>query len=409
LTACRLHEDLFDPITHEQMVRVPEPNGFMPGTYGSIFVFNAAFPEGLDEGDLVWSVAGTVAEPASSTQLTFPSWSIREKVRLLPESEWNKYLSQVVPVTLNLRMCGLDDNSNPFLTDTLCGHSRTNLKMESLESSLVRIRNVRFPRVFANCDLNGNGHVPLFCESRQNGRWIWGSCTSEDPEADERQCNIDCTVGQGDYRTRLCSERTNYLATGQFVVALPGPGSAEGNLDDSAPARMQTVAVSDVSSRAGRGYRAGAFVRIWCNTRVRVNFGQEDVEATEESPILEGRTVLPHIFSDPDRFVAFVAESDFDPHSACVIGQDAVTRVNVNFRTAVPDLQLNCSEDDVDVEAGEECRRLHAARYDIVGHLRHSQISRPRWAVVPRYLDDICCWPGADLACPSPIQPCRSD
>jgi hypothetical protein len=409
LTACRLREDLYDPVTGEQVVRVPEPSGFMPGTYGSIFVFNAAFPEGLDPGDLIWSVAGTVAEPSASTQLTFPSWSIREKVRLLPESEWNKYLDQVVPATLNLRMCGLDDNATPFLTDTLCGHLRTNLKMESLESSLVQIRNVRFPRVFANCDLNGDGHVPLFCESHQSGHWAWDTCTPgnpTDPDANERQCNIDCTVGQGPYRTQLCSEETNYLNTGQFVVALPGPGSAEANLDDSVPSRIQSVAISDQSTQARHSYRPGAFVRIWCNTRVRFAFGPGNVQATEESPILEPRTLLPHIFSDPNLFVAFVAESDFDPDSACVIGQDVVTRVNLNLRNAIPDFPADCTEDDQDPDSAEECHQIHAARYEVLGHLRHGQASRPRWTVVPRYSDDICCRPGPDLPCPSLIQQC---
>ena len=84
---------------------------------------------------------------AATTQLTFPSWVVAERVRTLPESEWDKWLKQVPVKEINLRTCGLDDKADPFVTDVLCAYSNSNMKMESLESALVQVKNVRFTRL----------------------------------------------------------------------------------------------------------------------------------------------------------------------------------------------------------------------------------------------------------------------
>ncbi len=161
-----------------------------------MYVYNYSFPEGLYPGDLIWSLSGSVQEFAATTQLTFPAWIIRERVRWAPPGTWDKYLKQVPVPELNLRHCGLDNQVTPYVTDALCGYSYGNLKMESLESALVKLRRVRFPQVFKNCDANGNGTVPFFCPGASGGAWT--SCAPDrpgDPDVPERQCNIDCTVG----------------------------------------------------------------------------------------------------------------------------------------------------------------------------------------------------------------------
>ena len=73
--------------------------------------------------------------------------------------------------------------------------------MESLESGVVRVRNVRLPTVFRNCDFNSDGAVPFFCEGKDAlGLWAWGNCDisgGPDPDAAERACHIECVTSQG--------------------------------------------------------------------------------------------------------------------------------------------------------------------------------------------------------------------
>ncbi|HEX8436828.1 MAG TPA: hypothetical protein VF697_17080, partial [Archangium sp.] len=135
-------------VTDMTACRVPdptEPSGYLPGTFGSMYVYNYSFPEGLDPGDLLWTLAGSLQEFTSTTQLTFPSWSVREHVRELPPEQWNKYLNLNPPVELNLRHCGLPDSLSPGPVDKLCGFYNDNMKLESLESALVKVHHVRFP------------------------------------------------------------------------------------------------------------------------------------------------------------------------------------------------------------------------------------------------------------------------
>ena len=43
-----------------------------------------------------------------------------------------------------------------------------------------------------------------------------------------------------------------------------------------------------------------------------------------------------------------------------------------------------------------------------IGHLRQVQPARPRWVMLPRDQDDLCCHPAAGLSCPKPIKQCES-
>ncbi|MFY0569200.1 hypothetical protein ACN28E_36000 [Archangium lansingense] len=258
ITACPVREDT----SSAAQVRAPEPSGFLPGSFGSMFVYNYSFPEGLDPGDLLWTLSGSIQEFTSTTQLTFPSWTVRERVRELPPEQWNKYLDLNPPVEINLRHCGLDNTMAPFVTDTTCGHNRRNMKMESLESGLVKLRRVRFPQTFKNCDFNGDGSVPFFCETTVNGEWVWAGCAfpapAVDPDLEERTCNIQCTNGAGPYLNTVCTEKAQFTNFGQFVVELPGPGPREAGLDDTLINRRQEVLLSDTSSKeALLGLRGG--------------------------------------------------------------------------------------------------------------------------------------------------------
>jgi len=405
ITACRLREDT----SPAAQVTAPEPSGYLPGTFGSVFVYNYSFPEGLDTGDLLWALSGSVQEFTSTTQLTFPSWIIREKVRLLPPDQWNKYLDLNPPVEINLRTCGLNNTLESSTVDSLCGYYTSNLKMESLESGLVKVRRVRFPQVFTSCDSpanggDGNGEVPFFCQKSR----AWSFCGNEAPaNMAEVQCNINCTTSQGPYANTVCAERTNYNSFGQFAVELAGPGPEGSGLDDSLPARKQTVTLSTTSRRPASPYSPGATVRVWCESDARVRFGDAQVTASAQDAVLPARKVLERTFSNVESSVAFLAEGTLPEGSRCYVAQNTRTRIQLLTRDAVPELRPDCDVNDADADRAEQCRFLRGATFDVVGHLRHVQPGRPRWLVMPRDADDLCCHPGQGLQCPRPIKPCE--
>lgn len=406
---------------------------YYPGTFGSVYVFNNSFPEGLNDGDLLFSVGGSVQEFTSTTQLTFPSWTIGERVHTLPQAEWGKWLNQVPIVDLTYRVCGARDQPSIFLTDQLCGHNNANLKMESLESALVRIRNVRFPTDFVDCDLNGDSQVVQFCERPdERGTFIWGSCafnTAEPPsDAPERVCNSECTTGTGLWRGHRCAEVTTFRAFGQYPVEIGGAGPSRVGLDDSLPKRIQSVEVTHRSSVAAES-APGVELNILCDGDVYFRFGAVDDRASPRDALLPKGELLNHILGPTQRTVHFYDASpqpfappgngpfadlfDVSPRKPdagspapviCQVAENARVRINLLTRDAVPELSPDCLEDDS--EAGRECLALRRGSFDIIGHLRHVPAARPRWTVQPRSPKDLCCHPGPGLSCPRPIQPC---
>ncbi|MBK7860504.1 MAG: hypothetical protein IPJ65_18225 [Archangiaceae bacterium] len=381
-----------------------------PGTFGHMFIYNYSFPDGLDTGDLLWTLSGSVQEFTSTTQLTFPSWTIAERVHMLPQTEWNKYLDQVAIVDITGRMCGIDDAAVPFLTDSLCGHNKRNLKMEANESGMVRVRNVRFPKVFVNCDQNSDGTVPFFCEQTDStGKWIWGSCAfgEVEPELDrvERTCNHDCVVGLNQYSDTICSEESTFVGFGQFVVELTPPGYPGGPLDSSLSARYQELSLSSALAAPVTPYAAGSPVVLACNAPAHFRFG--DGTAVDDSdPVVVRDQLIRHTLQPGETKVAVVAEGTVPADARCSISIDPRIRINLITKDALPDLQPNCREDDSDATKAANCHAMHEATFDVVGHLRQVQPARPRWVILPRDADDVCCHPGPGLACPKPIKQC---
>jgi hypothetical protein len=409
ITACPARED----VSPAAQVRVPEPTGFLPGSFNSMFVYNYSFPEGLDPGDLLWTLSGSIQEFTSTTQLTFPAWTVRERVRQLPPDQWNKYLDLNPPVEIKLRHCSLSNVLEPFVTDSTCGQNRRSLKMESLESGLVKLRRVRFPKVFKNCDYNGDGQLPMFCETIENDVWKWGSCANPppkvDPDTEERQCSIDCTTGSGAYQKTLCSERSQFNGFGQFVVELPAPGPREAGLDDSLPNRWQEVLVSATTSkRISSGYEPGTEVSIWCDVDTHVAYGGSTTTASKSNELLPAKTRKDVFMTSEASLVAFLAAQPVPETQKprCTVSRNPHTRMLLMTKDAVPDLKVECNPVGTD-EAAQQCRNLHEATFDVVGHLRHVQAARPRWMVLPRDQDDLCCYPGPGLQCPKPIKACQ--
>lgn len=412
-TACRISETPVPTTTNEPVAQIPEPDGFLPGTYGSVYVYNYSHPDGLDVGDLLWSASGSMQEFTSTTQLVFPAWNIAEKVRLLPPEQWNKWLDQVQIVDLNLRHCLL--GTTPYLTDTLCsGQSNRNLKLESLESSLVRISNVKMPRVFPRCDRTGDNEVEFFCAYRDDNdpsQRLWGICpfgpTSSAETAalgEEIQCYIDCTNSLGEYRETVCSEGTSFANFGQITVEMNGPGPAAAGLDETV-GRISTLTTSDTAARSV-AYPVDSQVRVYCNGPVHHRWGDGTVTATSEDPVLPANTLIEPFVATGLRQLSVLSQSG-DPVE-CQASVNPRTRILTVMKDVAPDLDVECDPNDSDATAAEQCRFLHAARFDIVGHLRQVQPARPRWMVIPRDLDDVCCRPGEGMQCPNPIPQCET-
>ncbi len=383
---------------------------YLPSTFGHMFIYNYSFPEGLDEGDLLWTLSGSVQEFTSTTQLTFPAWTIAEKVRRLPPDQWNKWLQYAPPVEVHNRLCGSENVFAPFLTDQLCGHNRRNLKMESNESGLVVVRRVKMPTDFASCDFNNDLQVPFFCETRTTD-WVWASCSfppspPEPPaETEERLCNQECVIGANEWKGKVCSERTTYVGFGQYVVEMNPPGAAEFGFDESVPNRVQRFAVSATAARPAQSYAAGTDTNMGCDVDVAYAFGPAGTVATAASQTLKAGEVLHHVFTGTEAIVSIVVPAA-GVTGRCWIAQNFHNRINVITKDAVPELAPDCRLDDLDAEKANQCKLTRAATFDIVGHLRHLQPGRPRWAVVPRDTDDVCCHPGPGLDCPKPIKPC---
>lgn len=382
-----------------------EPSGYFPGSFGSMFIYNYNFPEGLDRGDLIWTLSGSVQEFSGATQMVFPAWTVRERVRQVEKdpAKWEKHIPQAAEISL--RTCGASNVFNPFLTDELCAYSNSNIKVESLESALVQVKGVKFPEVMVNCDLDGNGETPFFCQTKDaNGNWLWGECPGGALSANdtaERNCNAECTTGHGRFEGQVCAERTTYNSFGQFVVELAGPGPAAARLDDSLPARVLQVSVSGTPAGASSSFPAGSQVRVWCTVPTHVAFG---AQANTGDTLLAANTRLEHTVVGSAGSVSFV--TDGGP-GTCYAAANTHTKISVVTKDAVPLLNPDCDPTDADAEAALQCRSLRAATFDIKGHLRQIQAGRPRWLILPRDAGDLCCYPGEGLACPKPIKSCQ--
>lgn len=405
---------------------------YSPGTFASLFVFNFSFPEGLNQGDLLFSLSGAVQEFTSTTQMTFPAWTIAERVRLLPPSQWDKWLRLVPPVEINYRLCGLDNVYSPFITDALCGQSTTNLKLESLEGGLVKVRGVKFPDRFVNCDFDANNSTPFWCNRTdidQMGNTVrsWGNCDFDTPPAPEpenerleRECTQNCTLGRGADGEQVCSESSTFSGFGQFAVEMAPPGPAWANLDDSNPARIVstpiTVGMADGgvvfnASRIGgllmpveSGFEAGTYAVAVCDVPVRWRLGDATTLATQADPLLDARQVLKFRLPAGKDSISLLPTA---ASGRCYAAINPRARLNLRTSDAIPELNPDCRLDDPDPEAAKQCRNTKGATYDIVGLMKQVQPARPRWIVIPRDPDDICCYPGAGLECPKPLVSCR--
>jgi hypothetical protein len=120
--------------------------------------------------------------------------------------------------------------------------------------------------------------------------------------------------------------------------------------------------------------------------------------------VARANTAVPLTLGDQATTVALLSTGEA---ATCSVGLNVHSRLNLITKDAVPQLNIDCRVDATDADATAQCRALQAATFDIIGHLRHIQPARPRWAIVPRTADDLCCHPGPGLDCPKPIKTCQ--
>ena len=54
-------------------------------------------------------------------------------------------------------------------------------------------------------------------------------------------------------------------------------------------------------------------------------------------------------------------------------------------KDSVPELNVDCHGERRRHETkATQCKNLHGATFDVVGHLKQVQPARPRWLVIPR-------------------------
>ncbi len=369
MTACRVREYT----GAGSNVRTPEPDGFLPGHYGSIYIYNYSFPEGLYPGDLLWTISGSVQDFAATTQLTFPSWVIREHVRELPPAEWEKYLKLVPVVELNGRYCGLDN-----VVNALRHRLAVRLQLRQHEDGEPGVRageaapREDSPRSSRTATPTATARCPSSARARaaaRSPRLRRGSLRAT------RTCPSASATSTAPWAWasspgRSAPSAPTYTGFGQFVVEMPGPGPREAGLDDSLERRTQVINVSLVESRSTTtplttGVNGPSQVRVWCDTPVRVKFGPTNVRATIDDAPLAAKVLLEHTMTGTEQHVAVLADGDVSGRGQCHVSINSRIRINVVTRDAVPDLEVDCQRERR--ERGQGPAVPAAAR----GHLQH--------------------------------------
>lgn len=220
----------------------------LPGNFGHVFVFNFNFPEGLQPGDRIHALEGTIQEFSGNTQITFPTYRVsycpfvagddREAVQAQQRELELAKLREVEASApaIDTALCTAGTNSGIGLQS--CGYSSANFHMESLEAALVRIPEAKLPDLWVRCDFDGDGQVSTFVQSGS----VFGCLDANDAEC---ACNLACQTSARfpspdspfesthadkafDATGKLCAERTGYESFGQYIVQIvdggtPGP------------------------------------------------------------------------------------------------------------------------------------------------------------------------------------------
>ncbi len=232
------------------------PNGFdpntglndLPGTWATMFVYTYQAPT-LFVGDRLSQLQGTMQEFAGDTQLNFPTYILSADSR----NSAARPQDLPPPMPINPDWCIPRDIGGLPADATLCETSITDIKLESLESGLVSLRNATMPSRFLDCNLNGTGKINYRtasgCMPQTGGNFCYdggggAACLAgEDCIADEClvQCatDADCILSDSEAcidghcqnpcmcrqycdSVLTCTEKFQYDTYGQYNVLFPG-------------------------------------------------------------------------------------------------------------------------------------------------------------------------------------------
>lgn len=213
------------------------PHSLYPGNFGALYVYSYSYPEYLLPGDRLTTLTGTLMDFSGHTQISFPTWTTApdDGDGLAALATLEATAPAITPT-----ICGGGSTSS-IQSQILCGYSSANLHLESLESSLVVLPEIRTPDLWVRCDFDGNGEVANFGQYQATGNEPPGEpipafgCFAEDEEC---ACNLACLTSgvfestvpgrSFDATGKVCAELGTYERYGQYPVRLvnggvPGP------------------------------------------------------------------------------------------------------------------------------------------------------------------------------------------
>lgn len=225
------------------------PNPSHPGNFGHLYVFNFSFPEGLQPGDRIYMLEGSIQEFGGHSQISFPVYRTSYCNLVEGDDEASVARVRAEQRALELEALAALEASAPVIDSSVCGtgigalscgHAAQNRDIESLESAVVVVPEVKTPEMWVRCDFDGDGDV---VNPNQVGSTY--ACNFGNEENPECLCLAACLTSgvfpppdspleashadkAFDATGKVCSERTAYDAYGQYVVRIvekgvPGP------------------------------------------------------------------------------------------------------------------------------------------------------------------------------------------
>ena len=271
-----------------------------------------------------------------------------------------------------------------------------------------------------NCDVNGNGAVPFFCDRAQRRRPAWHvrllrrTTPGRHGRAAERQCNIDCIDGPGRVRRQGLLRATDVQRLRPVRGGDGRPRAARGGPRRLARRRTQIVAVSAAQSRATTtaippASRAGPGARVVRHAGA-LQVRRRDGDGHRRRPAAGRPTRCSSArWRAAEQHVAVLADGDVAGRGQCHVALNSRTRINVVTRDAVPGSAAGLQRDDPDAERGRQCRLLRGATYDVAGHLRQVQRRAGRGGSCCRATRMTSAATRARGECPRPIKPCPAE
>jgi len=162
------------------VIQPPSGTGVEQG-FRSVYVFNFAYPGGLQVGDALLQLQGSPSEFTGDTQLSNPQWK-RDPSGPYPNA---------LPAPTHVPAATYSTN-----VSASGGNVNTALDLERLESGIVCMDNLIVPGTLRSCDVNQDGSVTRagkLCLLKVAGGPFLG-CRDLVPTNPAVDCSVDCSV-----------------------------------------------------------------------------------------------------------------------------------------------------------------------------------------------------------------------